>query len=124
MTLAETSNFDGIIENNRLTVWGSRTLWASETGTMQVINNVYSTDWENGAGNRCPGDSSCGGQAQKLCCGYPNSAAVYNVAGGPRSSAVCNRYENGSFVEEAWFTCEGGGSCGVNYDVTGCPDYP
>jgi len=116
---------NAIIESNRLDVWGGRTLWASEHDSMQVRYNVYSNEWRSGIGNRCSGtENGCGTANPKPCCYYPSEAAVFNPTGGPSSSFVCNRYENGDFVEEQWVGCQGGGDCGVAYVTTGCPSYP
>ena len=48
---------------------------------------------------------------------------VLNGASGcaPLGSAVCNRYEDGSFVEQQWFQSPGST---VQHVTTGCPDYP
>jgi hypothetical protein len=112
---------NGIIESNRIPIWGGRTLWASDDDSMQVRYNIYSSEFQAAVGDRC----GCGSYSpgQPACCGYPTNAAVYNLTGAPSSSAVCNRYEDGSFVEQEFFSCEGGSQC-VTHVTTGCPDYP
>jgi hypothetical protein len=55
--------------------------------------------------------------ALKPCCGYPVAAGVRNPNGAPLGSAVCNRYDDGSFVEDEY-------SCDVTHVTTGCPDCP
>jgi len=114
-------SYNATIESNRLTTWGASTLWASDVDTMQVRYNVYSSDFQAQIGNRCSGAQCDAPQA--ACCYYPIAAGRWNVTGAPSGSAICNRYEDGSFVEQQWFQCEGGGACPITYDVTGCPAY-
>ena len=113
-----TGSMYGIIESNNLPIWGATRSGPTTTrpGTMDVRYNDTS-EFQAAVGKRCAGSPGCATPGQPDCCSWPQARGVMGAGCALRGSAACNRYEDGTFVEEEYIS-------GVTHVTTGCPDYP
>jgi len=100
-TGSESTNSTTIIwENNFMFPHGARTLRCYDSDACIIRNNVYSQEFESWF----PAASS-------------RSAAQFQPKNEAASAYECNRYEDGSLIEQQWIN----GS--VTHVTTGCPSY-
>ena len=98
-----------LFENNYLGVWGYYTLrWYGEGAKLTARYNVY----EQAFKTAFPAD------------GWPSHALCLDPNDGQGGSIYrCNRYEDGSFIEQQYLMSDNGSPV-PTHDITGCPTYP
>jgi hypothetical protein len=109
---------DVIFESNYVDWWGSRTNWSTSGATAAYRYNIYSDEFQQVVGTRCGGGQCDDYQTKPLCCGYPNDAIVNED---PVALAECNRYEDGTFIEDQYIQDDQVPP--MVHKTTGCPPY-
>jgi hypothetical protein len=97
-----------VFENNYLGLWGWYTLrWHGEGSNLTARYNVYEQAFKTAF------------QTSEL----PSHALYFDPEDGLGGSTYrCNRYEDGSFIEQQYILAGGGPA--PTHDITNCPSYP
>ena len=94
-----------IMENNYFEVWGTYTLRCYDPNACIIRNNVYAQSFKTGLATTGVN---------------PKRAAQFTDHNAPNDVFECNRYEDGSFIEQQYITNT---TPEVTHITTGCPSY-